>query len=230
MNFETGPFYRAALIGLRHLDSRERSPRRFGPDADARWESFRGHLGLANRIDLLIRDATVTWKAAFSPAEIFSLPGLASDEPFGPDWQGLAEHDAREIWHNDTADAGMADCARVLGLGEAPVELPAVTPSTRLVVAGGAACVAVAEVFASQTDLSWSDQVLVVAEEPAGRQLAGLVAPLLAAKSATRLVAPQEDVVTTMKEVGFSSGGLAIVSNDATASERAFVDQATGHD
>ncbi len=72
-------FYAAALAGLRALDGRERRPRRFGPDADARWQNFCGHLSLAERVDLLIRDAAVTWQAAFSPAIVFRLPYLASD-------------------------------------------------------------------------------------------------------------------------------------------------------
>ncbi|MDX9723008.1 MAG: hypothetical protein RBU37_19820, partial [Myxococcota bacterium] len=35
-------FYAAAVAGLRALERRERSPRRFGPDADTRWAAFKG--------------------------------------------------------------------------------------------------------------------------------------------------------------------------------------------
>ena len=37
-------FYRASLIGLRFLDDQQDRASRFGPDADARWRSFQGHL------------------------------------------------------------------------------------------------------------------------------------------------------------------------------------------
>ena len=82
-------FYAAAVAGLRALDARERTARRFGPDADTRWSSFKGALTDADRIDLLLRDAAVTWGAAFSASEVFDLFGLAPDEPFGPDWKPL---------------------------------------------------------------------------------------------------------------------------------------------
>jgi hypothetical protein len=74
-------FYAAAISSLRALDRSERSPRRFGPDADMRWASFKGALNDSDRIDFLLRDAAVTWGAGFSPAEAFGLFGLAPDEP-----------------------------------------------------------------------------------------------------------------------------------------------------
>lgn len=54
-------FYRAALIGLRFLDSAQARPTRFGRDADAHWGDFQGHLQLSDRIDILCRDAAVKW-------------------------------------------------------------------------------------------------------------------------------------------------------------------------
>ena len=94
---ERDAFYAASLVGLRALDARERSPRRFGAEADARWAAFRGALGLSDRLDLLQRDAAVTWGEAFSPALAFGLPGLPEDEPFGSDWRGLADDRARRL-------------------------------------------------------------------------------------------------------------------------------------
>jgi hypothetical protein len=82
-------FYAAALVGLRALDARERTPRRFGPDADARWGQFRGALTDSDRLDLLLRDAAVTWGPAFSPVETFGYFGLTRDEALGPDWRSL---------------------------------------------------------------------------------------------------------------------------------------------
>jgi hypothetical protein len=90
-------FYAAALLGLRALDERESTPRRFGPDAEARWTQFSGSLGPGDRIDILLRDAAGTWGAAFAPAECFGLFGLADDEPFGPDWEGLDDASAKRL-------------------------------------------------------------------------------------------------------------------------------------
>ena len=73
-------FYAAALVGLRALDARERVPRRFGPEADARWAQFKGALGLGDRLDLLLRDGAVTWGAAFSPSLVFGFFCLADAE------------------------------------------------------------------------------------------------------------------------------------------------------
>lgn len=50
-------FYEAAVLGLRALDARETSPRRFGVDADARWGHFAGALGAGlERIEATFRD------------------------------------------------------------------------------------------------------------------------------------------------------------------------------
>jgi hypothetical protein len=46
-------FYNAAVLGLRALDARERAPRRFGADANARWVQFAGALGACDRLDIL---------------------------------------------------------------------------------------------------------------------------------------------------------------------------------
>ena len=44
-------YYSAALAGLRFLEQRQPTGRRFGPDADARWTNFRGDLATADRGD-----------------------------------------------------------------------------------------------------------------------------------------------------------------------------------
>jgi len=219
-------FYRGALMGLRYLDRSERLARRFGADADARWEGFRGHLGVGDRLDILIRDAAGKWHAAFSPAEVFALPGLAADEPFGPDWRGLPEDRAEALWSGDLPEPNLAACAEALGIVSTPVEVPPLLPSTHLVVAGGAAILAVGEAFAARPELSWSDQLLVVAEAPTVRHFAGLAAPLLGAQAATRLVFPAEEVAATLDAVDFSVGGHAVISPDASPAARHFARQA----
>lgn len=74
-------FYAAAVSCLRALDARERLPRRVGPNANAYQASIYDAPVSADRIDLLLRDAAVTWCAVFSAAEFFDLFGLAPDKP-----------------------------------------------------------------------------------------------------------------------------------------------------
>ncbi len=215
-------FYAAALAGLHALESRQRSPRRFGPDADARWQSFRGHLELGDRIDLLVRDAAVKWQAAFSPALVFQLPYLADDEPFGPDWAGLTPAQAERLWRSAGPPSDLSSCAAALDVEDVPVPCSTLEPSTRLIVAGGSAILAVAKRFAARQELSWSDQVLVVADLPVNRQLAGLVAPVIGARAATRLTAPADDVAAALKAASFATGGDAVVSRDAAPQSPVF--------
>jgi hypothetical protein len=212
---ERESFYAAALVGLRALDLRERTPRRFGPDADARWASFKGALTDADRIDWLLRDASVTWGAAFSPAEAFGLFGLAPDEPFGPDWQPMNAAAARRCLGTDAASPDPDELAGLLGIRDDAVEVPALTPSTRLSVAGGAALLAAARRFVGRADLSWSDQVLAVATRPAHRQFAALLAIVTGAVARTRLTRPGSDLREALKAAGFAQIDVAVVSRDA---------------
>lgn len=221
-------FYAAAVAGLRALDARERSPRRFGADPDTRWSAFRGNLNDADRIDMLLRDAATTWGAAFSPAESFGLFGLAPDEPFGPDWQPLGSTAARRALAEPARATSAAVIAGLLSLNLAPVSVPLLTPSTRVAVSGPSAMVALAGVFAGQQNLSWSDQVLAVASAPAHRQLAALLAIAVGAASRTRLVRPSDDLRTTLKGAGFAQIDLAVVSADADPSGATFAQRAAG--
>jgi len=221
-------YYRAAFLGLHALDAAERTPRRFGPDAEARWSGFAGHLDLAERLDLLIRDAAVTWGVGFSPALIFDLPGLAEDEPFGPDWASLPPQEVQRLWASPPGAVSIGDLAEALDVSLSPVNLPQLTPSTRLFVAGGAAVCGVAAHFSGQDELSWPDQVLVVSERPQVLQLGGLVAPIIAARGPSCVTRPADDFTAALKGVGWSAGGQAVVSEDATALEGLFVRQAAG--
>src|SRR5262245_40404064 len=130
-------FYGAAVIGLRALDARESTPRRFGPDADARWMQFAGALGAGDRIDILLHDAAGTWGTAFSPSECFGHFGLADDEPFGPDWVGIDDHAAKRLLAGHDARATLEHIAEGLGLDAASDPVPPVTPSPKLAVLDG---------------------------------------------------------------------------------------------
>lgn len=208
-------FYTAAVLGLRALDARETTPRRFGPDADARWTQFAGALGVCDRLDILLRDAACTWGAAFSPSECFAFFGLAGDEPFGPDWDGIDDPAAKRLLTDDSHAATLDQVASALGVNPTPVVVPLLTPSTKLVVAGGSAIVAVAKAFAENSALSWTDQVVVVAAMPAFRQLAGLGAVLLGARGRTALVRPIGDGDGGLRAAGFGHLDAAVVSPDA---------------
>jgi hypothetical protein len=208
-------FYAAAVLGLRALDARESTPRRFGTDAEARWEQFAGSLGAGDRIDILLRDAAGTWGAAFSPSECFGLFGLADDEPFGPDWGGIEDLAANRLLAKGGASNTLEQIAVELGLKVADVPVPAITSSTKLILAGGDAMVSVAKVFAESPALSWTDQVAVVAARPALRQLAALAAVCLGARGRTVLVRPSEDAESALRATGFSHLDAAVVSDDA---------------
>lgn len=207
-------FYRAAVVGLRALDARETTARRFGPDADARWAQFAGALGAGDRLDILLRDAAGTWGAAFSPSECYDFLGLAEDEPFGPDWQGIDGPAAKSLLTDATDAATVEQVASVLGVNSIPVVVPQITTSTKLIVAGGAAIIAVTNAFAGNLALSWTDQVVVVADVPAFRQLAGLGAVLLGARGRTALVRPG-DPDGVLRTAGFAHLDAAVVSPDA---------------
>lgn len=210
---EREAFYSAALFGLRALD--ERAPRRFGPDAEARWSQFVGALGLGDRIDILLRDAAGTCGAAFSPSDCFGFFGLADDEPFGPDWPCLQDPIARRMLAEGDRPATIENVAAALGVKIASVPVPLLTPATKLAVAGGGALVAVAKAFIGDRALSWTDQVAVVAAKGAFRQLAGLAAVLVGARGRTVIVRPGADAASALRTAGFAHIDVVVASPDA---------------
>ena len=183
-------------------------------NAETRWTQFAGALGAGDRIDILLRDAAGTWGAAFSPSECFGFFGLADDEPFGPDWGGIDDHTAKRMLADLDAPATLEQIADGLGVKAARVPLPLVTPSTKLAVAGGAAIVSVAKEFAANRALSWTDQVVVIADNAAWRQLAGLAAVLLGARGRTTLVR-SDGAESALRAAGFAHLDTAVVSPDA---------------
>jgi hypothetical protein len=212
---ERDAFYSAAVLGLRALDARERAARRFGPDADARWAQFAGALGPGDRLDILLRDAAGTWGAAFSPSDCFGFFGLADDEPFGPDWAGLPDAAAKRLLSETDRSPNIESVASALGVVAAPVPLPAINPSTKVAVAGGAAVVAVASAFVRDPALSWTDQVVVLAEHSRFRQLAGLAAVIIGARGRTVIVRPHADATAAVRAAGFAHVDAVVTSPDA---------------
>jgi hypothetical protein len=192
-------FYRTALLCLRFLEQRSPTGRRFGPDADARWSSFRGDLETSDRIDLLLRDADSEWPRAFAARVVFRLQGIADDEPFGPEWPGLTAVRGEDLWRGLAGEPLPSDLTtlldRLAAAWDRPLQrpaLPPIRPTTHLLLAGPGAIAATAEHFARATDLAWSDQVLVLARTPFERQLAALMGALLNSRLPTRLLADDE--------------------------------------
>src|SRR6266568_488580 len=133
---QVAAYYNASLACLRFAEARHPSNRRFGADADALWDNFRGHLVTSDRIDLLIRDADAQWRGAMAPRNAFALAAVAEDEPFGIEWPGLDPVEAEELWRAVVklpapAGAGLWDAiAKAWGLEIRPLAVGAIEPTS----------------------------------------------------------------------------------------------------
>ena len=158
------------------------------------WKAFKGELRDEDRVDLMIRDAAATQPAAFAPRSIFALEGLASDEPFGPDWVGVEPAFALKLLREAAPDVGtlpkaLAAVARAWGLQ--PKRSPAPTdlrPDSKFVISGDAAIISVAEHFDGKKELDLADQATLVTDSPAERQLFGLAIALLESTRPARML------------------------------------------
>jgi hypothetical protein len=212
-------FYAAAFAGLRFVEVRRPTGRRFGAEADARWTGFRGDLTTADRLDLLLRDADAEWPGAFGARAVFAERAVAEDDAFGPAWIPLEPLDAEEIWRTTLATKEPRDLESLLSAwgtawegALAPFTVGDIMTVERLVVAGPSAIAATLRAFAGRTDLAWSEQVTVVATPPAHRQLAALATAALNTTKAT-----------TLFTHGQAHGllGRVLVSTDALAEDAA---------
>lgn len=231
-------FYRAAALGLAVLEARAGGARRFGPDADARWNAFRGALQDWHRLDLLVRDAAVAHAAAFAPRVVFRLPALAEDEPSGPEWPGPPPDIAAELLRQAATataadlDALLGDIARIWRLEPAAVSREAtasIEPATRIACAGAGAVLSLARAFHGRSELDFADQVTLIADDPGTRQLFGLAITALGASRASsqraRILATGEPTGATaaaQPEPGQSAHRIdrAIASADAPPAAR----------
>lgn len=221
---EVASFYRGAVLGLRHLEARRPTGRRFGPEADARWASFRGDLTTADRIDLLIRDANAEWPEAFGARTVFAERAVAEDEPFGPAFAPLDPVDAEALWRALTNAPAPADpralitaIAAAWGLTLAPFDPARLDPSDRLVLAGPSAIAETAIAFyEGGRDLAWPDQVVVVATPPGHRQLAALGGALSGATRPTRLFTASD-----IPPIAATKGARLLASPDADPADLA---------
>lgn len=212
-------FYRTATLGLRALDGASSRRPYFGAEADASWSAIVGALRPSDRLDLLIRNAAVGSPAAFAPRVIFAIPGLADDEPFGPDWiapPGLAEKllaEAAQPLAKGSPEAVLSEAARAWGLHPEPptVNLASITPGSRILAAGAGAILVLAEFFHRREGFDLGSQVALVTAVPGERQLLGLAAALLGSAATPRSFSPG----TTASDAGLTAVHLAVVSPDA---------------
>lgn len=223
-------YYRAAVAALRYLDAREAKPRRFGPDADARFNAF--VTAPQDRLDILIRDADAEYGRAFGPAMVFRRLYVSRDDAFGPvrdaddptgflPVRGSAAADL--LRRHDAAPSLRAACVGIAeAWGEAVmnVDVPNPTPNSRHLVCGRSAIVALAEQFDGRSELDWSAQVVVVASEPCERQIAGFVAGALGARRGTTFTSAPDEARASDPDVTLN-GHSVLVSGDACASDAA---------
>jgi hypothetical protein len=220
-------FYRSAHLGLRVLDGRG-VRRRFGADADARWKQFRGDLNDADRLNLLLRDASTVAPLAFAPREVFSLPGLSVEDPFGPTWPGPRVGLAGELLRADVN--GPLDARDTFETATSrwevslpaldPSALPKILPSTRVVFTGLGALRALVTHFAAQRgSLDLADQLLLVSDRPVERQLFGLAAVFLGTPNPPRVV-PLNVSKDRLRALGVARLDSHVISDDASSAAR----------
>ncbi|RKH14946.1 hypothetical protein D7V97_01550 [Corallococcus sp. CA053C] len=223
-----GSFYEAAFVGLKALDASVATARRFGPNADARWALFKGELHERDRLDLLIRDAAVNHPTAFAPRRIFLLEGLAEDEPFGPEWPGPDAALAMRLWRDSHAPAPTAlkdvlrAAAQAWQLTPQPLASKALTevaPASRILASGAGAVLALAAHFEGRAELDLADQVLLVTDSPAERQLFGMAVMLLGSTHPAHWVLPTASAEDARAQQ-FPRSGLMLVSDDVPSARR----------
>lgn len=223
-------FYRAAVGGLAVLEARGASARRFGPDADARWNAFRGGLQDWHRIDLLVRDAAVRNPAGFAPRVVFDLLGLADDEPCGPEWPGPTPLEAATLLRAAVPSSPRLDLGAALVQAAAawainpersvPAATEGIQPATRLLVAGASAVLALATAFEGRPELDLADQAVLLADDPGTRQLFGLALAFLDTRRPPRLVRTTA-TADDLQALGFTSADRLVIGDDVPPDARA---------
>jgi hypothetical protein len=218
---EVASYYRAAIACLHFVEARRPTKRRFGPDADARWKAFKGHLSTSDRIDLLLRDANAEWPGAFGAREVFAVHNVAEDVAFGAHWQSLDPVQGDLLWRELAAVPNLRSARDVLGaVARAwdvtlhPTPLDAVDPSDKLVAVGPSAVATLAETFVGRPDLDWAAQVTCVATSPAHRQIALAASAAVDTHRAGR-------VLTAEAARNMAKGARVVLSDDAAPVDRA---------
>jgi hypothetical protein len=231
-------FYRAALIGLRFLQLTK--PPRPDSEADIQAVEKAPYEVIIDKIDDLLSKASVMWGVAFSPAQVFMIPGLAAEEQFGPDWPLMPQAEAKTLWDEigqlryDTPRAAFADAATAWGVTLQTIETghPDITPAKGVLIAGPSALATAIDIFSENKELNWARQVMVVASRPRDRQLAGLAGAFVSSSRPTRLIAPDDAnaAMSSPAQAVFRKGqkqvDTILVSADAKAESKRFAEAA----
>lgn len=209
-------YYTAAFIGLRAVESAAPTDRRFGANADATWKAFKGELNEGDRVDLLLRDASLVHPAAFAPRLVFILEGLAEDEPFGPEWAGPSSAVAlkllRELPRPSTLGEAIQAGAEAWGLTPSPLpktSLAGIKADSRFWISGPGAILSVAQAFEGHPELDLADQATLVTEEPGERQLFGIAIALLQSTRPARMLTPAQARDAQLPTRAFVSADLS---------------------
>jgi hypothetical protein len=149
-----------------------------------------------------LRDADAEWPGAFGAHGVFALGCSANDEPFGPEWPSLASRKAAGLWNEEMGPAVSAEerklsvaltrIADAWGVKLGKTAVPDIGPNDRLLVVGPSAVLAAARAFEQSQSLSISEQVTVVATEPAHRQLGLFLTALLDQRAPIRVLTATE--------------------------------------
>ncbi len=221
---ERSAYYTAALQLLRFVEARAPSNRRFGADADALWEGFAGGLKTSDRIDILLRVADAAWPGAFGARATFGLRAVAEDDPFGASWASLEPMDGEKLWRENmrgeapgSREAVVEVLERAWSVRSAETPVPAIGPTTKVVVGGRSAIASLIAAFEADSALTWDEQVVGVADAPDERQLAAAATAVLNVTRGTKLR-------TSSDRAGWA-GAVAVLSDDASAQVRAAVEE-----
>lgn len=196
---ERRAYYDAALRALRFVESKSPSKRRFGPEADAMWKSFRGHLTAADRIDMMLRDADIEAGGAYGARVAFGMRGVAEDDAFGAEWTPLRPVDADTLYRTVNGDpvestvaGALAACARAWSIELSSLAEKAPRAAEKILVVGPSAVLAIGKHFDGETTLSFADQVTCIATPPAHRHVAALAAALLRSRKAPTILSSSD--------------------------------------
>ncbi len=216
-------YYRGVLELLRFVEARSGGARRFGAEADVHWKAYAGDLTVADRIDLLIRDADAQWPGSVGARSVYALPAVSEQDAFGPDWLPLDSVAATDLWRELLATKGPAPATtptealqRIAKAWELPLgtaKIPELGAADKYVVAGPSAIAAMLAAFAKRSDLDWAAQVITVASAPAHRQLAAAAGALLNLTRPVRLLTAEE----TSSVI---PGAGLVISTDATDQDK----------
>ncbi len=221
-------FYRAGLEGLRYIEAREGRGRRFGEASQAAWSALGGEFDARDRLDLLLRDAAAVHPLAFAPRVVFEMTWLADDEPFGAEWPGaraaLAETLLREGRAKGTDDLTelFLTSAKRWALPEPQVTAALsdaatrIAPSSRILLAGSSAMLALIQATSARRDLDLAEQVVVLASSTAERQLWGLALMGATARTRPRVLSAEAATPEHVRALGVSHLDFALVSDESS--------------